>query len=98
MAVQPSEGWTAKESERGMTFNKWLDTLVEEKEIDTDQLFEVTGPTGDMNMIELNIVLSAIKNTSKREQAAIKTMLVWIDLRNGNIIDYFRRLAQALAI
>ena len=46
-----------------MTFSKWLDTLIEEKEFDLET-----------------------------------TLLVKIDFVNGDCLDYFRHLAQALAI
>lgn len=80
-----------------MTFNKWLDTLIEEKGIDTEQLFEVEGASG-LNIIPLGCVVEAIKATCKQEQAAIKAMLVKIDFVNGDIVDYFKHLAQAIAI
>jgi hypothetical protein len=80
-----------------MTFRKWLDTLVSEKGLDTEQVLTVNGPSG-ANFIPLSIVLDAIKATSASEQAGIKNMLVRIDFRNGNVVDYFRHLAQAIAI
>jgi len=78
-------------------FNKWLDTLVSEKEIDTDLVLEVEGASGT-NYMPLSIVLDAIKNTTANEQAYIKDMLVRIDFTNGDIVRYFKHLAQALAI
>ena len=80
-----------------MTFTKWLDTLVEEKGISISTVLEVEGASGT-NYIPLEILLDAIKNISKHEQAGIKNMLVKIDFVNGNIVDYFKHLAQALAI
>jgi hypothetical protein len=80
-----------------MTFNKWLDTLIEEKGIDTEELFEVDGPSGT-NIMPALVVIEAIKSTSKQEQAAIKTTLVKIDFCNGDIMHYFKHLAGALAI
>ncbi len=81
-----------------MRFNKWLDTLIEEKEIDPDAfVFEKSGPSG-VNFIPLAVVLEAIKGAPKHEQKGIQTMLVKIDFMNGNIVDYFNHLASALAI
>jgi hypothetical protein len=81
-----------------MTFTKWLDTLIEEKNIDTEFVtFEIEGESG-MNFIPLGCVIEAIKNTSKVEQNAIKHNLVMIDFKNGNIVHYFEHLAKALAI
>ena len=82
-----------------MTFNEWLDTLVEEKELDTEAIFEVPGKSEyGTNYIPLGCVIEAIKAAPKHEQAGIKTVLVKIDFCNGNVIDYFRHLAQAIAI
>jgi hypothetical protein len=80
-----------------MTFNKWLDTLIEEKGIDTEELFEVDGPSGT-NIMPAAVVIEAIKNASKQDQVAIKTTLVKIDFCNGDIMHYFKHLAGALAI
>jgi hypothetical protein len=83
--------------ETAMTFNKWLDTLVSEKGIDTEQMFSVEGPTGTNWMCYRN-VLDSIKNTSKGEQKKIKDMIVRIDFQNGDVKGYFRHLAQAIAL
>jgi hypothetical protein len=81
-----------------MNFSKWIDTLIEEKGIDAEsEIFEVEGASG-MNIIPLGCVIEAIKSASTNEQKAIKTMLVKIDFVNGNICDYFKHLAQAIAI
>lgn len=80
-----------------MTFTKWLDTLVSEKNLDTDQMFLVAGPSGE-NHIPLAIVLDAIKSAPAHEQAGIKNMLVKIDFRNGDVCHYFKHLAQAIAL
>lgn len=78
-------------------FNSWLDTLIEEKEIDPDTIiFEKNGSSG-VNCIPLSVVLEAIKATGCGEQTAIRTQLVKIDFCNGNIVDYFDHLAGALA-
>ena len=81
-----------------MTFTKWIDTLIEEKNLDTEfTVFEVEGESG-MNFIPLGCVIEAIKNTCQSEQIAIKRTLVYIDFKNGNIVDYFKHLAQAIAL
>lgn len=80
-----------------MTFNKWLDTLVEEKGLDTETVFEVEGKEYGTNFIPCAVVIEHIKITSASERAAIKTMLVKIDFVNGSIMDYFKHLAKAIA-
>ena len=80
-----------------MNFNTWINTLVAEKGIDTEQRFDVEGPSGT-NSMNYGIVIEAIKGTSSQEQKGIKTMLVKIDFMNGDVTDYFRHLAQAIAV
>jgi hypothetical protein len=79
-----------------MTFSKWLDTLVSEKGLDREHLFEKEGPSG-LNIIPLGVVLDAIKSAPAHEQRGIKTMLVKIDFVNGSVLKYFEHLAGALA-
>jgi hypothetical protein len=79
-----------------MTFTTWLDTFTAEKGLDLEQIFEVNGPSG-ANFIPLGCVLEAIKSAPAREQAGIKTMIVKIDFRNGDVCHYFKHLAQAIA-
>lgn len=80
-----------------MTFNKWLETFVTEKGLDREERFEVTGASG-VNSIPLGCIVDAMKSAPAHEQAAIKSMVVRIDFRNGDVRHYFRHLAQALAI
>lgn len=78
-------------------FDKWLDTLVDEKELDEDHVFEVDGPSGP-NYIPLAVVVENIKITTKQEQKQIKGILVKIDFANGDVMHFFNHLAQALAV
>ena len=80
-----------------MNFNDWIDTLNYEKGIDIEARFDVEGPSGTNNM-DYHAVVSAIKATGAAEQKGIKRMLVKIDFVNGDILDYYRHLAQAIAI
>ncbi len=80
-----------------MTFNKWLDTLIEEKGIELDRTFEIDGPSG-LNIMPLVMIVNAIKSTTGSEQAQIKNTLVRIDFANGDICHFFNHLAGALAI
>ena len=79
-----------------MKFSKWLDTLVSEKNIDLEETFTIEKT--QTNFMNYAVVVEAIKNTCKEEQKAIKNMLVKIDFLNGDIKDYFRHLAVAIAI
>lgn len=80
-----------------MTFTKWLNTFVSEKNLDTEQMFTVEGKSG-ANHIPLGCVLDAIKSAPASEQAGIKSMIVKIDFRNGDVCHYFKHLAQAIAL
>lgn len=80
-----------------MTFTKWLETFVSEKNLDTEQVFQVAGKSGT-NHIPLGCVLDAIKSAPSHEQAGIKSMIVKIDFRNGDVCHYFKHLAQAIAL
>ena len=80
-----------------MAFAIWIDTLVEEKGYDLDDRFEVPGPSG-VNSIPLGSVVTGCKQATAEEQAKIKDMLIQLDFRGADLLDYFRHLAAALAI
>jgi len=79
-----------------MTFGKWIDQLVEEKELDTEETFEVEGPSG-WNLIPLDVVIEHTKIAPPHEQRQIKDILVKIDFANGNVMHFFKHLAGAIA-
>lgn len=78
-------------------FANWLDTLVDEKGLDHEHLFEKTAADGTLNVIPLGVVLDTIKVAPAAEQKAIKTVLVKIDFLNGDVLHFFDHLAGALA-
>ena len=77
-------------------FNKWLDTFIEEKRIDLQQVIEIKTES-NTHYFEVGNIIENIKATTPEEQAEIKDMIVKIDFHNGDVVDYFRHLAQALA-
>ena len=79
-----------------MTFDNWLDTLIEEKGIDLEDYFYF-DKDGEFNIMQYGTVVEAIKSTSKEEQNKIKHILVEIDFKNGNIEHFLKHLGQALA-
>ena len=82
-----------------MTFESWIDRLVEEKGIDTDHVLEVEGPSG-LNMIPVECLIEAMKAAPANEQKAIRFTCVKIDLVAPGpkpILDYFAHLARAIA-
>lgn len=78
-------------------FSRWLNTFISEKGLDLDTIFEVVGPTGTTNWIPAQCIVDLMHQTSPREQAGIKAMIVRIDFANGNVMDYFKHLAKAVA-
>lgn len=69
-------------------FQKWFKTFLEEKEVDLSEFLTADIQVGD--------VCQAIFNAPNHEQVSIKKMIVKIDFYNGNVVDYFKHLAQAL--
>ena len=75
----------------------YLNNLISEKaNIDMDTEITVEGPSGT-NYMSVGIVVEHILIASKKEQNAIRTMLVKIDFHNASVLDYFKHLAQAIA-
>lgn len=81
-----------------MNFSTWLNTFIDEKQIDREQVLEVEGPVYGTNYIPVQCVLDSILTTDKEEQRAIKDMMVKIDYVNGDIVHYLKHLAQAIAL
>ena len=75
---------------------KYLKNLIDEKGIDTNLTFQVKGETG-INLIPIGVVIEHILLAPIKEKRAIKDWLVKIDFVNGNVLDYFKHLAQAIA-
>ena len=78
------------------TFARWIDTFLQEKEIDLESILEVPGPSGT-NWIPVGALVEMMKGAPKHEQQGIKSMIVRIDFANGDVLDYFKHLAQAVA-
>lgn len=79
-----------------MAFRTWLNTFISEKELDLEHVFEVEGPEWGMNSIPLGVIVEHMMIAPKSEQDAIKNMIIRIDFRNGDVLDYFKHLAKAL--
>lgn len=82
---------------RNPSFARWLDTFLEEKEIDLEEVLEVKGKQWGTNYIPVGVLVQAMKRAPKHEQEAIKTMLVKIDFRNAPVRPYLAHLGQAIA-
>jgi len=71
-----------------MKFYEWFVTFLEEKEIDLSDFLTEGIQVGD--------VAQGICDTSPQEQKAIKDILVKIDFQNGDVLHFFKHLAQAI--
>lgn len=76
-----------------MLFVDWLDTFVEEKGIDTDEEFIIEGKD-NTHFVDVAQVLVWIKQASDMERREIKKTIVYLDFKNGDLLDYFRFLAM----
>ena len=77
-------------------FTTWLDTFIEEKGIDPDLTLEV-ATARQWHQIPVGVVIEHIKIAPPHEQAQIKKTICLIDFKNGDVIHFFRHLAQYLA-
>ena len=74
----------------------YFENLIEEKNLNGITL-EVEGKNG-LNIIPIEVLLDYILLAPIQEQRAIKDMLVKIDFLNGNVVNYFKHLAKAIAL
>lgn len=77
-------------------FKRWLNRFIDEKGIDREEMLSVEG-YGGLHQMPVEVVLEHMLIAPKSEQDAIKNMIVKIDFRNGDVVDYFRHLATAIA-
>lgn len=77
-------------------FKNWIETFAAEKNI-LDTELAVEGPSGT-NYIPVACLIEAMVSAPSHEQRGIRDMIVRIDFANGDVLDYFRHLARAIAI
>lgn len=77
-----------------MNFNKWLDTFIEEKRIDTKLCFEFTSDEGNFHIMPVAVVIELIKGLDNDQKARIKNALVGIDFRNESVLEFLKGLAK----
>jgi len=75
----------------------YLNNLISEKSnISMTTPIEVEGASGT-NFMNVGVIVEHILIAPKTEQEAIKNVLVKIDFNNGDILDFFKHLAKAIA-
>ena len=96
--------WNKFESEKesiqkkyNASFKLWLDTFIEEKELPMDDIFEITKD-GNLNIFSYKSIYEYILISTPTEKEKIKKTIVKIDFLNGDVLHYFRHLANAIAI
>jgi len=77
-------------------FGKWLDTFIDEKELDREKTFEFTVG-GTWHYMPLGVVIDTIKTLPKVQKDKIKSTIVMIDFKAGNVMHYFEYLAKGIA-
>lgn len=74
------------------SFNQWLDTFIEEKQL-PDETFQIEH-NGEVHYFENQLVFDLIRKAPKSEQEGFKSMIVKLDFLNANINDYLKHLAK----
>ena len=80
-----------------MDFNTWLDTFLAEKEIDLEAFLEIETAFA-LNLIPVGVIIEHMKIAPAEEQVALQHMLIKLDFYHADILDFFKHLAQAIAI
>ena len=78
-------------------FNNWIDTFIEEKELDLNTNFEYEGKQC-LNIIDLQTIVNTIKETDGFSKLQIKDKIIFIDFKNGNVLDFFKYLGNSLVV
>ena len=96
--------WNRFESEKdsilkkyNASFKLWLDTFIKEKELPMDDVFEITKEN-NLNIFSYKSIYQYILISTPTEKEKIKKTIIKIDFFNGDVLHYFRHLANAIAI
>jgi hypothetical protein len=73
-----------------------LQTFFNEKALD-ERMYEVTAPGGTVNFIYTSAVVERILSTTGHERQQISSILLQLDVRNGDVHHFLAHLAQGLA-
>ena len=75
-----------------MKFEKWLETLITEKGVDMDDAIELEGHIG----FTYAVLVEQLAAMPEHHEA-IKTKLVVIDFKNGDVFHFLKYLAKGIA-
>ncbi|MCT4584091.1 MAG: hypothetical protein N4A54_04115 [Peptostreptococcaceae bacterium] len=79
-----------------MNFGKWLDTFIEEKELPIKNF--AIEHKGFTHFIDSKKVISLIKQAPSQEQEQIKSIIVKIDFKNGDVNHFLEHLAKGYIV
>jgi hypothetical protein len=77
-------------------FTKWFKTFLQEKELDLEATCFDFKVNGLFQSMPLGCIVEFTETMPKKIQNNIKTTLVKIDFKNGNIKDYLEHLAKGI--
>jgi len=77
-----------------MTFAKWFDVFLEEKDIDQEEVLDI-NVGNDFHIIPIKIITDFIKTLDKETQRTIKQTFVEIDFKNGNVKHFLKHIFRA---
>lgn len=73
----------------------YLNTLISEKGINLHQEFEFTV-NGETNFVPLEVIIEFIDSMPKEYQTKIKSQLVMIDFKNGDIMHCIKYYGEMM--
>ena len=79
-----------------MNFNKWLDTYLDEADIDLSEQIAVNRPDGSVGEMPIGFITEHMKVAPPDHQAKMKKTIVMIDFKAGDVKHFFAHLGQAL--
>lgn len=75
-----------------MTFKDWLNTFIDEKELDREHTFEIKHE-GTLHLMEFENLVDSILALPTEHQKKIKDTLIKIDFPNGDVMHYLNHVA-----
>ena len=86
------------ENKNKETMTSYLNTLISEKNLNLQTIIEVEGKECGTNFIPLESVVEFVNELNPSVQSKIKNNLIKIDFHNGDVMHFFKYIAQGMAI
>ena len=77
-------------------FKQWLDTFISEKNLPMENTFTIEK-NNNLNIMTYKTIYEYMLIANDQEQKKIKDTIVKIDFLNGNVLDFFKHLGNAIA-